>query len=431
VDTRGKHLGRRVWWTRWWALGGAVALVAGGVLITLAATSTSSGSTPASGARSPATQSGPTGRSAATKALAEARLAEAVTVSPASGTTGVALNSPVTVSTSTGSLMSVQVVKAGVATPLSGTLASTGLAWRSSSPLQPTSTYQVVATVARPDGLTAQRTTTFTTLTPTYLIGATAYPTDGMTVGVGQPIVINFDHYVRTTAGQTTALSHISVSMSKPVPGGWQWFSMDELHFRPKTYWPTGEKVTVTANLDGWNAGLGRWGHGQFQETFSIGDARISTANLATDEMTVTLNGATVATYPISGGRQQYPTMNGTHIVLDRESVVHMVSSTVGIPVNSPNGYDEFVYDDVHISDSGEYVHAAPWSVSSQGVTNVSHGCINMSPANAQTFFNFSRVGDVVQVIGGPRPPANGDHGVMDWSGDWSQWTPAAVHALA
>jgi hypothetical protein len=77
-------------------------------------------------------------------------------------------------------------------------------------------------------------------------------------------------------------------------------------------------------------------------------------------------------------------------------------------------------------------VHAAPWSVGSQGVTNVSHGCINMSPASAKTFFDFSRVGDVIQVIGGPRPPANGDHGVMDWSSiPWSQWTPAVVHALA
>jgi lipoprotein-anchoring transpeptidase ErfK/SrfK len=268
-------------------------------------------------------------------------------------------------------------------------------------------------------------------LTPTYLIGATAFPTDGMTVGVGQPIVINFDHYVRTATGQAAALPRIKVSMSKPVPGGWHWFSLDELHFRPATYWPTGEKVTVQANFDGWDAGLGRWGHGQIDETFSIGSARISVANLATDQMTVTLNGATVATYPISGGRQQYPTMNGTHIVLDRQSVVHMVSSTVGIPVNSPNGYDEYVYDDVHISDSGEYVHAAPWSLSSQGVTNVSHGCINMSPANALTFFNFSRVGDIVQVVGGPRPPTYGDHGVMDWTTPWSQWTPAVVHPLA
>jgi hypothetical protein len=104
-----------------------------------------------------------------------------------------------------------------------------------------------------------------------------------------------------------------------------------------------------------------------------------------------------------------------------------MVSSTVGIPVNSPDGYDEQVFADVHISDSGEYVHAAPWSVSDQGHTNVSHGCINLAPGDALAFFEFSRVGDVVVVTGGPRPPAFGDHGVMDWDTPWIQWTTAQV----
>jgi hypothetical protein len=108
-----------------------------------------------------------------------------------------------------------------------------------------------------------------------------------------------------------------------------------------------------------------------------------------------------------------------------------MISSTNGIPVNSPGGYDELVYNDVHISDSGEYVHAAPWSVASQGNTNVSHGCINLSNENALAFFNFSRVGDIVQVVGGPRPPELGDHGVMDWDTDWSQWTPATAQPLS
>lgn len=31
-----------------------------------------------------------------------------------------------------------------------------------------------------------------------------------------------------------------------------------------------------------------------------------------------------------------------------------------------------------------EFVHAAPWSVAQQGSSNVSHGCINLSPDNAQ-----------------------------------------------
>ena len=109
-------------------------------------------------------------------------------------------------------------------------LAPSGLQWRSNVPLQPTSTYRVVATVGRPHGITAQRVSTFSTLTPTYQVGASVFPSDGMTVGVGQPIVFKFDHYVRTAAGQAAAISHIYLSMSKPVPGCWGWFSMDELH---------------------------------------------------------------------------------------------------------------------------------------------------------------------------------------------------------
>jgi lipoprotein-anchoring transpeptidase ErfK/SrfK len=157
---------------------------------------------------------------------------------------------------------------------------------------------------------------------------------------------------------------------------------------------------------------------------FDVGDARVSFANLATFQMTVTLNGLVVATYPMSGGKPTDPTMGGTHIVLDRQSVVRMSSATNGVPVDSPDGYDELVYSDVHISDSGEYVHAAPWSTGSQGNQNVSHGCINLSPEDAKAFFDYSRIGDVIVVTGGPRPPEAGDHGVMDWSTSWSEYTP-------
>jgi hypothetical protein len=39
------------------------------------------------------------------------------------------------------------------------------------------------------------------------------------------------------------------------------------------------------------------------------------------------------------------------------------------------------------ISNSGEFVHAAPWSVAQQGSSNASHGCINLSSDNAKWFF--------------------------------------------
>ena len=105
-------------------------------------------------------------------------------------------------------------------------------------------------------------------------------------------------------------------------------------------------------------------------------------ANLATDEMTVTLNGVTIATYPISGGRHAVPDHERhPHRARPRERGAHGLARRSASRSTPPNGYDEYVYDDVHISDSGEYVHAAPWSVGDQGVINVSHGCINLSAA--------------------------------------------------
>ena len=336
-------------------------------------------------------------------------------------------STPVTVVSRYGLLDSVEVT--GGDSPVPGALAPNRYKWTSAGDLAPGTTYKVTATVTGPRGVQAQQVASFSTLKPTLTVTNTLFPYGDMTVGVGEPVIVKFNHPITSTASQQSVLSHFTITESDPVPGGWHWFSPYELHFRPESYWPTGEKVTVVSNLDGWDAGDGRWGTGHVTASFVIGDSHIAVANLQTERMTVSVNGTVIATYPISGGRPQYPTMGGIHIVMDKEHVVHMVSSTVGIPVNSPNGYDEYVYNDVHISDSGEYVHDAPWSVGSQGVVNVSHGCINLSPNNSLAFFNFSQIGDIVQVDGSPRPPVLGDHGVMDWTTDWSQWTPATVQA--
>ena len=358
----------------------------------------------------------------------QAQLLSSLQITPSSGAADVPLDATVTVATTTGTISEVKVVSASGA-PLAGALSPDGK-WVATGGLLPSTTYTITVSAAG-NGVTVDHTSTFSTLTPTETVTASVYPTNGMVVGVGQPIVVELNHDVTDPAVQKAIDARFTVAMSQPVPGSWYWFNSHELHFRPQNFWPAHETIQVTGDLNGIDVGSGKWTAGSVLDSFATGDARISYANLQTEKMTVTLNGVVLYTFPISGGRPQYPTMNGIHLVLDRESVVHMVSSTVGIPVNSPNGYDELVYDDVHISDSGEYVHAAPWSVGDQGVTNVSHGCINLSTANAQTFFDFSRVGDLVEVTGSPRPAASGDHGVMDWTGPtWAAWTPGNVVAL-
>ncbi len=358
-----------------------------------------------------------------------AALGAAITFSPAPGATAIPPNATVTVKAGIGTLSAVRVTTPSGAS-VAGAFAAGRKEWLSTGHLAVGTTYRVDATAADA-GLSASASSSFTTLTPIGLMSATIFPNSSLAVGVAQPIVIRFNHYVTSAVARVSVEHRFTITESIPVAGGWHWFNNLELHFRPEALWPTGEKISVAADFDGWDAGNGLWGAGQTSANFSIGDARISTANLATDQMTVTDNGKLVATYPFSGGKVTDPTMNGIHIVLDRSSVVRMISSSNGIPVNSPDGYDELVYSDVHISDSGEYVHAAPWSVTSQGHANVSHGCINLSPADALRFLGFSRVGDVVVVTGGPRPPAPGDHGVMDWDTPWTQWTPGVVHSSA
>ncbi len=372
------------------------------------------------------------------RAQALAVLRSRVVLAPANGAARFSLGVPVTVHATGAHLERVHItggpgthVLAGAIDPYTGVFRSTGTLFPSTTY---TVSFVVAGNVGTDTGLTAEGTRTFVTPAPSSAESVTAnvFPTPGIAVGIGEPIIFMFSQPIDTYAAQQSVLSHLHISMSNPVPGGWHWFSSVELHFRPAHYWPVGEGVSVSGDLADWDVGGGNWGVGTLTTSFIIGESRISTVNLSTHQMTVTQNGKVLYTWPISGGRLADPSMDGTHIVMDRESLVDMNSATVGIPQGSPGAYNLKVYWDVHISDSGEYVHAAPWSVSSQGFQNVSHGCINLSPADADTFFHLSRVGDIVQVTGGPRAPVMGDHGVMDWSFGPGvvSWTPAKVTQL-
>ena len=129
--------------------------------------------------------------------------------------------------------------------------------------------------------------------------------------------MFRFDHDI-TDRGASALLSHIDVTESTPVLGGWHWFSDHELHFRPKDYWPANEKITVAWDLRGWNAGEPGWGDGQGVVHFSVGDARVSYADLEKHLLTVSVNRRGDDPKWGSHGSDD----GGVHIVLDRSSVV-------------------------------------------------------------------------------------------------------------
>jgi lipoprotein-anchoring transpeptidase ErfK/SrfK len=201
-----------------------------------------------------------------------------------------------------------------------------------------------------------------------------------------------------------------------------------EVHWRPPAYWKSGTAVTVSSNLQGLQFGHGIWGAaGTHKTSFRIGDSHISEVDIATHTMHVYDNGKLIETFPVSTGRDQYPTMDGVHVAIEKSKVVTMDSATVGIPKGNPDYYYETVYWDVRISDGGEFVHAAPWSVADQGFTNVSHGCVNLSTTNAEWFYNWAVRGDVIDIFGGVRPPSATDPGTADWNMTWKQWVAGSA----
>jgi lipoprotein-anchoring transpeptidase ErfK/SrfK len=340
-----------------------------------------------------------------------------LTVTPRDKATRVALDARAKVVADSGRLRKVDVTASG-GRRLAGKLEEDGRAWVSSGPLAPSTRYRVVAEAVDEAGTPTRRRTSFTTLTPRAELRAAVMPLDGETVGVGLPIGVWFN---RPVADRAAVERRLQVSSSKPVTGAWHWFADNEVHYRPRSYWPSGARVTLRARLAGTDAGDGVWGVADRTIRFRIGERQVSIVDVRTHRMKVVSGGRTLRVLPVSTGRERYPTTNGVHFVLEKTPVKLMDSSTIGIPRSSPGGYYQRVAWSVRISNSGEFVHAAPWSTGSQGRANVSHGCVNLSTANAAWFYRLTRRGDVVEVRGSPKRPGT-SLGVADWNMSWARW---------
>jgi lipoprotein-anchoring transpeptidase ErfK/SrfK len=347
-----------------------------------------------------------------------------LTMSPRHRATRVALDTQARVVASSGRLRAVRLTGTG-GRQLTGKLADDGRTWTSSGALAPATRYRLVADAVDDAGTATRRVTTFTTLRPRAELRAAIMPLDGETVGVGLPIGVWFNEPVPDRAAVERRLQ---VTSSKPVTGAWHWFADNEVHYRPRTYWPSGSRVTLRARLAGTDAGRGLWGVADRTIRFQIGERRVSVVDVRTHRMKVTSGGRTLRVLPVSTGRERYPTTNGVHFVLEKNQVKVMDSSTVGIPRNGPGGYYQRVAWSVRISNSGEFIHAAPWSTGSQGSANVSHGCVNLSTANAAWFFRLTRRGDVVEVRGSPKRPGS-SFGVADWNMSWTRWLAGSALA--
>ena len=331
----------------------------------------------------------------------------------------VASDRPVVVRLANGTLTAVT-VEDGQGQPLAGELGADGVSWQSSEPPVPSTAYTVRVTALDSDQAPFEQELAVMSAAPSAVLRATLSPNDGEVVGVGMPAVVSFNRSV-PAADRPMVEQRLAVTTNPAVEGDWRWITPARVHWRPATYWQPGTEVSVRSDLRNLKVGEA-WGADERSITFRIGPAHISTVDAATHQMTVTENGQVVKVMPASMGSNKWPTHHGIHLVLEKSRQVTMDSSTVGIPRNGPGGYYRKVAYATRLTYSGEFVHAAPWSQWAQGKRNVSHGCVNVSTADAKWFFNFALRGDVVEVINSPKKPKLYDPGTADWNIPWEQW---------
>lgn len=343
--------------------------------------------------------------------------AAAITTDPPDHAVGVSPLAPITVTPVNGKLDQVTMTNPeGVVVP--GQLAPDGMSWQVAMPLGYNSTYTINANLRNTEGSPVTRTSSFTTVAPSTETFPSMNPVDGQTVGVGQPLAIYFDEPI---ANKQAAQDAITVTTDPPVEGAFYWYSNKEVHWRPQQFWAPGTQVTADVKVYGRDLGNGVYGQEDRAVHFAIGDSFIARADGATHQMSVEINGQVVRTMPISMGGSDFPSNNGVHVVTERHETKVMDSTTFGLSL-ADGGYVATVKWATRISNGGEFVHSAPWSVRQQGNSNVSHGCINVAPENARWFFDTVKKGDIVINTNTGGPDLQPWDGFGDWQIPWEEW---------
>jgi lipoprotein-anchoring transpeptidase ErfK/SrfK len=213
----------------------------------------------------------------------------------------------------------------------------------------------------------------------------------------------------------------LQVQASQPVTGAWSWESHEVVVFRPKKYWPANTKIEVVMPLRGVKTGPSAYAASNADISYRTGDSMVSVYDASKHTMTVKKNGKVVRTMPATSGKPGFETRSGIKVISEKLDFVVMDAATGGTSESDPEYYRLDVNWAMRITNSGEFVHAAPWSVGSQGYSNVSHGCVGLSTDNAYWLFQNSNVGDVVDVRNSGRVQDLGN-GITEWNVSWKDW---------
>ncbi|MCX4729916.1 Ig-like domain-containing protein [Streptomyces sp. NBC_01363] len=359
------------------------------------------------------------------KAAAQDASEAQIAISPKNGVTNASINNDAKVTVAKGTLSQVTMTTSAGAT-VKGTLSADGKSWKPDVQLERSTTYKIAATAKDSKGREAHENSSFTTVSPANSFIGNFTPEDGSTVGVGMPVSINFNKAITDKKAVQAGIT-VTSSSGQQVVG--HWFNSQRLDLRPENYWQGGSTVTLKLALDGVEGADGVFGVQQKTVTFKVGRNQVSTVDANTKMMTVTQDGKTIKTIPISAGSSTNPTYNGQMVISEKFKETRMNGDTVGF------GGEYDIKDVPHamrLSTSGTFIHGNYWgSRSIFGGANTSHGCVGLadvkgaSDANqpAAWFYNNSMVGDVVIVKNSPDRTITPDNGLNGWNMSWAEWT--------
>ncbi|MGX6602313.1 Ig-like domain-containing protein [Micromonosporaceae bacterium Da 78-11] len=358
---------------------------------------------------------------AAAQPAAEASVDVALT--PAAGKKDVPVSAEIGVKVSGGKVAEVT-LKDSAGKAVAGELREDGSAWVPSKPLKTKQAYEASVVATADNGQSKTVTTSFTTMgAPGRKTGTGLYLFDDHTYGVAMPVVVEFSPGIKK-ADRAAVQKRMFVQSTPAQPGTWSWTSTgSQAYYRAPEFWQPGTKLAVRIAVGGLPTGGGRYGDRDRSATAKIGRSFQMNVDNKTKKMTVVESGKTVKTMPVSLGKASTPSDSGTMVVMDKlAETVFDTTAELG-PVN---GYRTKIQYAQRLTWSGQYIHSAPWSTGAQGRRNVSHGCVNVSPSNAQWLFAETLIGDPVVVKGTGTALGYGD-GWTPWDVSWADFVKGSA----
>jgi hypothetical protein len=90
--------------------------------------------------------------------------------------------------------------------------------------------------------------------------------------------------------------------------------------------------------------------------------------------------------------------------------------------IDAPEHYSLYSAHAMRMTNSGEFIHDAPWNTGNIGEANTSHGCVGMTVSDMDWLYDHTLVGDAVVVTGSPKPYTEIYNRYQDWNVSWSKW---------